>query len=118
MLPLHSFRTAFKPVKLPILVCQFKEELYSRSSYHLEKTFDRSGSLPVEVELGKATVSVREMLSLDVGDVVKLDQLVEEPLTVKIGKEEKYLGFPGLSNNKLAVQLYGIKQKGGEHDVK
>jgi flagellar motor switch protein FliM len=75
-------------------------------------------TLPVEVELGKATVSVREMLSLDVGDVVKLDQLVEEPLTVKVGKEEKYLGFPGLSNNKLAVQLYGIKQKGGEHDVK
>ena len=75
--------------------------------------------LPVEVELGKATVSVREMLSLGVGDVIKLDQSIKEPLIVKVGKEEKYLGFPGLSNkNKLAVQLYGIKQKGGEGDVK
>ena len=74
--------------------------------------------LPVEVELGKTTVSVREMLSLNVGDVIKLDRSIKEPLTVKVGNEEKYLGYPGLSNDKLAVQLYGIKQRGGERDVK
>lgn len=74
--------------------------------------------LPVEVELGKTTINVREMLSLAVGDVIKLDQSIKEPLNIKVGKEEKYLGFPGISNNRLAVQLYGAKQKGGERDGK
>jgi len=74
--------------------------------------------LPVEVELGKTTISVREMLSLAVGDVIKLEQSVKEPLTIKVGNEEKYLGFPGISNNRLAVQLYGLKQKGGERNGK
>ena len=74
--------------------------------------------LPVGVELGKTTINVGEMLNLAVGDVVKLDQSIKDPLNIKVGKEEKYLGFPGLSNNKLAVQLYGAKQRGGEHDGK
>jgi flagellar motor switch protein FliM len=74
--------------------------------------------LPVGVELGKTTINVGEMLNLAVGDVVKLDQSIKDPLNIKVGKEEKYLGFPGLSNNKLAVQLYGAKQRGGEQDGK
>ena len=78
----------------------------------------KEATIPIDVELGKTIISVRDMLNLTVGDVIKVEQSVKNPLVVKVGKEEKYYGFPGLSNNKLAIQLYGTKIKGGEKDVK
>jgi flagellar motor switch protein FliM len=95
----------------------------SKKSFSTEATTTlknrlKEAVLPVEVELGKTTINVREMLSLAVGDVIKLEQSIKEPLNVKVGKEEKYYGFPGISNNRFAVQLYGVKQKGGERDGK
>ncbi len=74
--------------------------------------------IPVDVELGRTTISVRDMLNLAIGDVIKLDQNLKKPLVIKVGKEEKYYGYPGISQNKLAIQLYGAKIKGGEKDVK
>ena len=74
--------------------------------------------IPVKVELGTASISIRELLSLAKGDAIKLDQGIKTPLTVRIGEETKYTGFPGLSrNNKVAVQLSGYQSKGGEEGV-
>ncbi len=78
----------------------------------------KEAMIPVDVELGKTEISIRDMLNLEIGDVIKLEQTLKKPLVVKVGKEEKYYGYPGISQNKLAIQLYGAKIKGGEKDVK
>jgi len=82
------------------------------------KTRLSEAMVPIEVELGRTTISVGEMLSLAVNDVIKLDQSIKDPLVVKVGNEKKYYGFAGISNNKLAIQLYGTKLKGGEKNGK
>lgn len=65
--------------------------------------------VPVSVELGRTSISLRELLNLSIGDVIRLDQAVKAPLVVRVGEEEKYLGFPGIIKNRLAVQLSGNK---------
>ncbi|SES79416.1 flagellar motor switch protein FliM [Anaerobranca gottschalkii] len=61
--------------------------------------------LPIAVELGKATITIKDMLELQVGDVITLDQLTTEPLFVKVQDKVKFLGTVGLLKNKLAVQI-------------
>jgi flagellar motor switch protein FliM len=66
----------------------------------LKKTY-----LPIAVELGKTTITIKDLLELQVGDVITLDQLTTEPLIVKVQDKVKFLATVGLLRNKLAVQI-------------
>lgn len=80
----------------------------------LEKRVKRA-DLEIAVELGKSEITIHDFLLLDVGDVIELDQSIEEPLIIKIGNVPKFLGQPGKLNKKLAVQVLE-KLKGGSDD--
>ncbi|MGB9792782.1 MAG: flagellar motor switch protein FliM [Thermacetogeniaceae bacterium] len=74
-----------------------------------------SAKVPLHVLLGTTTITVRELLDLQVGDVVTLDRKVNEDLDVMIGNSSKFRGKPGILNKKLAVQITGFHQeKGGD----
>ncbi len=91
---------------------------FTPEAFETLKTRLKEAEIPVKVELGTASISIRELLNLSKGDAIKLDQEIKTPLTVRIGEETKYAGFPGLSkNNKVAVQLSGYQSKGGEESV-
>lgn len=91
---------------------------FSPEAFATLKARLQEAEIPVKVELGTASISIRELLSLQKGDAIKLDQGIKTPLTVRIGEETKYLGFPGLSkNNRVAIQLSGYQSKGGEGNV-
>lgn len=64
--------------------------------------------LPLKVTLGQATLSVREMVDLKIGDVIQLDTKVDQELVVKIANQEKLRGRLGRSGNRLAIQLTGV----------
>jgi len=66
----------------------------------LEKTM-----IPLIVELGKVTVTVGELLDLTIGDVIRLDSRVQDEMDVIIGQYEKFKGKPGVSNNRIALQI-------------
>jgi len=68
-------------------------------------------SLPVVVELGKATISLKELLSLEVGDVVVLDKRVGEPLNILVGKKVKMKGMPGRSGRRLAIKITELEEE-------
>ncbi len=74
----------------------------------------RSVVLPVEVELGKATVSAGDLLNLDLGDVIQLDKKRSESVNIKVGKLTKFKGTPGKLNNKLGVVITSILEPQGE----
>jgi len=57
------------------------------------------------VELGRGQMTGRELLQIDVGDTVLLDQYVDDPLTVKIEGVSKYRGFAGHSKGLHAVKI-------------
>lgn len=69
--------------------------------------------LPLKVILGRTTITVKDLLELSVGDVVPLERSIHQPLEAVIGERTKYLVKPGVSGNKLAVQVVQVVE-GGE----
>ncbi|AZV42281.1 flagellar motor switch protein FliM [Peribacillus asahii] len=82
----------------------------------LEKRITHSEMI-VAAELGETSITIHDFLQLDVGDVIELNQLIEAPLTVKIGDVPKFYGQPGKVGKKLAIQILDIL-KGGDEDGK
>jgi flagellar motor switch protein FliM len=72
--------------------------------------------VPVIAQLGTSNISISEFLSLDYGDVIQLDQLVTDPLIVKIDQEPKYTAQPGCVNKKMAIQIIDILKGEDEDD--
>ena len=68
--------------------------------------------VPVVAELGRATISVGELLHMQVGDVLQLDQLVKGLLEVKVGNQLKFKGTPGNIDNRMAIQIAQIIREG------
>lgn len=63
----------------------------------LEKRI-QNADVPVIAELGTSEISIQEFLMLDVGDVIELNQAIDQPLLIKIGEIPKFLGQPGKVN--------------------
>lgn len=65
--------------------------------------------LDVEVELlaelGTATIKGRDLLQLEVGDVLLLEQEVQHPVTASIEGIPKFKGMPGISKGNQAFQV-------------
>lgn len=67
-----------------------------------------TSTMLVEVLLGNADISVKDLMELKTGDVLKLDSSVNESLVVKVNKIPKFIARPGTQNNRLAVSVMGI----------
>jgi flagellar motor switch protein FliM len=60
----------------------------------------------VVAEIGKIQLPVRDVLSLRVGDVVRLYNVrVGDPMQLNIGNKKKFLCKPGVIGKKIAVQI-------------
>ncbi|MCX7786241.1 MAG: flagellar motor switch protein FliM [Spirochaetes bacterium] len=60
----------------------------------------------VVAEVGSMQLTVREVLALSVGDVVRLPNVrATDPMVLKIGNQPKFLCKPGVVGKKLAVQI-------------
>lgn len=87
----------------------------TNSARHLRKVVEKT-SLPISVVLGRNTISINELMGLQVGDVIPLERARNSDLEVYIEKKLKYLGKPGLLGNNLAIQISRIHQEGSEID--
>ncbi|KMK77225.1 flagellar motor switch protein FliM [Alkalihalobacillus pseudalcaliphilus] len=65
----------------------------------------RKAPLLVQAELGRSSITVEEFLHLDKGDVIELNNLITEPLTVYVGGEAKFSAQPGKLKKQMAVQV-------------
>ena len=81
----------------------------------LEKKIKKTYA-PLAVELGTINLSVRELLSLNINDVLKLDTTVGSELKVIVGRKAKFLCHPGTANKKVAVQISGVNIEGDDED--
>ena len=60
----------------------------------------------VVAEIGSINLTVRDVLSLRGGDVIRLqDTRTSDPMVLKVGNRKKFLCRPGLVGNKVAVQI-------------
>lgn len=72
--------------------------------------------LPIVAELGASTISIREFLSLQTGDVITLNKRTEEGLHIKVGEKLKFIGSPGTVRDRMAVQIDEIVSEGAEEE--
>jgi flagellar motor switch protein FliM len=65
-------------------------------------------ALPIQmtVNLGHTELSLIHLASLEIGDVLLLDQLVDQPMTASIGGQIKFLVWPGAVGSRQAVAIH------------
>ncbi|MCK9168999.1 MAG: flagellar motor switch protein FliM [Treponema sp.] len=67
-----------------------------------------SVDMDVVAEVGSIDLPIREVLSLRVGDVIRLSNIrVGDPLTLSVGNKKKFYCQPGVVGKKMAVQITG-----------
>lgn len=69
---------------------------------------ERLSGVDVEIvaELGSMPMKMREVMSLAIGDVVRLPNTkTTDPMNLNVGNKTKFLSRPGLVGNKVAVQI-------------
>ncbi|MEE8380371.1 MAG: FliM/FliN family flagellar motor switch protein, partial [Thermodesulfobacteriota bacterium] len=69
--------------------------------------------VPVEVmvRLGNAEVTGKELLNLNVGDVIQLDTFSKDELRVDVGGITRFMGYPGLYKGNQALQISEILER-------
>jgi flagellar motor switch protein FliM len=72
--------------------------------------------VPIIVELGRTTIAVKDLLELQVGDVVSIGSRITEDIDVLICERPKFRARPGMLGDKYAVEITGIRRE-GEADV-
>jgi flagellar motor switch protein FliM len=77
-----------------------KAETKKNITRHLEQT-----QLPVRVNLGTTHITISDLLNLEKGDVLMLDNTIEDKLPIYIDNRLKFYGHPGLSNDHVAVKI-------------
>lgn len=66
----------------------------------------RDSQLPVIAELGRTQLTLRDIYSLNVGDVVDLGHPTQEPVNLYIGGQPWFSGKLGTQNGSMAVKIW------------
>ncbi|MBE6011942.1 flagellar motor switch protein FliM [Anaeropeptidivorans aminofermentans] len=86
------------------------EEKGSLYKEHLETSLENA-RVNVSAIVGKTTVTVRDFINLQEGDVLLLDSYVNSEVSVKVGNLVKFYAKPGISRGKNAIQITSIRGK-------
>ncbi len=72
--------------------------------------------VPVRAMLGGTSLSFQELASLQPGDVIPLDKLINDSLDIMVDEECKFKGVPGLCNKKYAVRIEETILRGEDNE--
>ena len=62
----------------------------------------------VQVELGKTTVSLRDLVALQPGDLVLFDKPTDAPLVARVNDRDKFHVYPGVHKDRISVQVSDV----------
>jgi len=74
-------------------------------SHHLEST-----AIEATAVLGETSLTLRDLLDLEAGDVLRTSIPVDGDVKILIGGKSMMLGRPGISNGRVAVKISGKSQ--------
>ncbi|MDO9593025.1 MAG: flagellar motor switch protein FliM [Erysipelotrichaceae bacterium] len=69
----------------------------------------RNVSAELSVELGRTHLHIRDFIQLVEGDVIRLDQKIEDPVKIYVEDKLKFSGYIGTSKKKLALKISDIE---------
>ncbi len=74
---------------------------------HIESLIKRI-DVPVKAILGKSQVSVNDFLSLQLGDIIRLETRVDSEMEIYVGNIRKFTALPGTSKDQYAVRVTSV----------
>lgn len=106
--------SAIEPIK-DILFGMVSTEAREVDAQWKKSLVERFNNVPVDIatELGRADISVAQLLNLSEGDVIQLDTRVKEPLQVLVEGVPKFLAKPGVFETNYALEVLGVIDQGG-----
>lgn len=118
---LLSLCLPFRHLKELIPKRSFDEFLHLKTSMNLPKDDKiifpetiQSAKVPVAVSLGRAELLFQELLSIEVGDTIRLDAEITQPLKIKVNSKTKFLGQPGIKDGRMATKVLRVLEEGDE----
>ena len=72
------------------------------------ETLISKAMVPVTTVLGHSSINVSDFMSIQPGDIIRLDTKVDDELDVYVGDIKKFTALPGSSGKKYAVRLTSI----------
>jgi flagellar motor switch/type III secretory pathway protein FliN len=87
---------AEEPPPEPVIASGDKSRMVARLSF---------AELELVVVLGKSQSTVRNVLSMVVGDVLRLDEAPTSPLQIFVEGQKKMIGAPVVSHGNIAVEI-------------
>ncbi|SOB93061.1 flagellar motor switch protein FliM [Ureibacillus xyleni] len=75
----------------------------------------KQAELPLIAELGTTDITIEDFLYMSIGDVIQLDQKIDDSLILRVGGLPKFTVQPGKRNKKMAIQIID-PLKGGDED--
>ncbi len=88
-----------------------KPEEHQAIEEKIEKT-----DVEINTVLGSTKLTVGELLTLGIGDVIVLDREVKEELDIYVGGKQKYYGVPGTYKKNMAVKVTRINEEVEEEE--
>lgn len=82
-------------------------ELVENLKENIKKT-----KVEVIARIGETMLTVGEILTLEVGDVIRLKEHYDEPIKIDINNRTKFLGKPGQYKGNYAVKITDILEEG------
>ena len=64
--------------------------------------------LPVALELGHTILSLGDVYGLQEGDVLKLDEKIDDPILVRVGNHIRFKAHPGIHEKKVAAEILEV----------
>ncbi|MHB8926042.1 MAG: flagellar motor switch protein FliM [Bacillota bacterium] len=87
----------------------------AQGSPELLKKRLEDAAIPISVVLGETTISVRDLMGLQAGDVIQLDNPMTSDLKGFIGSRVKFRGRPGTVGRRMALSVTALAD-GEEED--
>lgn len=76
-----------------------------------KKSFEnyvKKAEVNLNVILGETKIPLKRLLEVEEGDVIKLDQSIEDPLDVLVNGTKKMVGYPGYMDDNKAIKIYKV----------
>lgn len=64
--------------------------------------------VPVKAILGNADLTLQDLMSLSIGDVIELDKNIDSPLVVQVANKKQFYARVGRSRKNLGIQITGV----------
>ncbi len=91
-----------------------KENQFNPDSRQIAMQAMMKASLPVTVILGSAELTLKNLMSLSVGDVIELDAALDNPLTVQVANKKQFQARVGKSGKRMGVQIIRVYRERDE----